>query len=396
MICRLVLIILCFLYSLVLRAEGVVSDTIISFVNFYPGNEIYELEGHSVLRITTPAGDYAISYGTYNFNEPNFVYRFVKGETDYWVTAMPWPVLQHSYCRDGRRIVEHRLNLNSSEKERLMDLVSENLRPENRTYRYNYVKDNCATRPLAIVEATLGDSIILGEPSEQFNGDLSFRDIMRTCHTNYPWYQFGIDLALGSGIDYKLNNREKAFAPVVLDSQLTGAYAKGHKLVAETVIINDTPADNGIDGPTSWLLTPIAVAIVILLFTLVITIADRHRKRVTRWFDCALFSVNALAGILLTFLVFVSVHEATSPNILLLWLNPLCLIQVIFIWIKRCRIIVFSYQIVNFAALVILVILWLAGIQTPNVAFIPLVAADAIRSASYIYLTYTDVFQKSK
>ncbi len=144
------------------------------------------------------------------------------------------------------------------------------------------------------------------------------------------------------------------------------------------------------------MLTPIAVAIVILLFTLGITIADRHRKHVTRWFDCALFSVNALAGILLTFLVFVSVHEATSPNILLLWLNPLCLIPVIFIWIKRCRIIVFSYQIVNFAALVILVILWLAGIQTPNVAFIPLVAADAIRSASYIYLTYTDVFQKSK
>lgn len=396
MICRLALIILCFLPSLVLRSEGVVSDTIISFVNFYPGNEIYELEGHSVLRITTPAGDYAISYGTYNFNEPNFVYRFVKGETDYWVTAMPWPVLQHSYSRDGRRIVEHRLNLDFTEKKRLMDLVSENLLPDNRTYRYNYVKDNCATRPLAIVEAALGDSITLGAPSEQFKGALSFRDIMRTCHANYPWYQFGIDLALGPGIDYKLNNREKAFAPVVLDSQLTGASAKGHKLVAETVIINDTPANNGIDGPTLWMLTPIAVAIVILLFTLGITIADRHRKRVTRWFDCALFSVNALAGILLTFLVFVSVHEATSPNILLLWLNPLCLIPVIFIWIKRCRIIVFSYQIVNFAALVILVILWLAGIQTPNVAFIPLVAADAIRSASYIYLTYTDAFQKSK
>ncbi|MDE7457983.1 MAG: hypothetical protein K2M77_03850 [Muribaculaceae bacterium] len=40
------------------------SDTIISFVNIYPGPEIYELEGHSVLRVQMPGSDMAIRYAT--------------------------------------------------------------------------------------------------------------------------------------------------------------------------------------------------------------------------------------------------------------------------------------------------------------------------------------------
>ena len=86
---RLLLTFLCSCTAFI-TTYGAVSDTIISFVNFYPGPDIYELEGHSVLRIQLPDNDIAISYGTYDFEQPNFVYRFVKGETDYWVTAVPW------------------------------------------------------------------------------------------------------------------------------------------------------------------------------------------------------------------------------------------------------------------------------------------------------------------
>ena len=43
-------------------------------------------------------------------------------------------------------------------------------------------------------------------------------------------------------------------------------------------------------------------------------------------FDTIYFNIAGLAGLLLTFLIFVSVHYATSPNWLYLWLNPLCFI----------------------------------------------------------------------
>lgn len=369
-----------------LSLNALSQDTIVSFVNFYPGANIYELEGHSALRISTPAGDYAVSYGTYDFNQPNFVYRFVKGETDYWVTLVPWQYMVAAYQNDGRRIVEHRLALSSVQKKRLIDLVSENLQPENRTYRYNYVKDNCATRPLKIVEKAIGDSIILGLPPTEISGQNTFREIMRYYHRNYPWYQFSIDLALGSGIDNKLSNREKAFAPALLDNQLTAATVAGIPIVEETFVINDLPADNAIMSPTPWYASPFAVACMVLAVVIIFTTKDIRSKKVSKWIDAVLFGVFGIAGLLLTFLIFISVHEATSPNILLLWLNPLCFIPTVLIWINRLKIIVFSYQIVNFVSLIALVIAWTVGLQSFNIAFIPLVIADFVRAASYIYL----------
>lgn len=372
----------------------IAGDTTVSFVNFYPGSEIYELEGHSALRVTMPEGDFAISYGTYDFDQPNFVYRFVKGETDYWVTAMPWPYMVSHYLRDGRRIVEHRLDMTPEAKRRLVALIGENLREENRTYRYNYVLDNCATRPLRIVERALGDSIVLGQPTDDVAGLGTFRDIMRRYHRNYPWYQFGIDLALGSGIDRPIDNRMKAFAPVVLDAQLADATYGGKTLVKSVAVLNNTADDASIDHPTPWPLTPMAVSIYLLVFVIIMTVRDIRRGCVTRWLDAVLFGVFGLTGLLLTFLIFVSVHEATSPNWLYLWLNPLCLVPTIFIWLKKCKTVVLSYQIVNFVAIVCLAVIWPLTHQSGNAAFVPLALCDLIRSANYIYLTIREKNKK--
>ena len=47
----------------------------------------------------------------------------------------------------GRDVWQQTLNLTEEEKERLIALLTENYRPENRVYRYNFFYDNCATRP---------------------------------------------------------------------------------------------------------------------------------------------------------------------------------------------------------------------------------------------------------
>lgn len=367
-------------------AKAAEADTVISLVNIYPGPDIYELEGHTLLHVSLPACDVAVSYGTYDFSRPNFVYHFVKGETDYTVSASPWQPVLNLYMSEGRRIVSHRLNLTSDEKKRLVELLADNLRPENRIYRYNYVKDNCATRPLRMVELAAGDTIILGQPDEALRGNHTFRSIMRHYHRNYPWYQFGIDLALGSGIDYRLDNREQAFAPALLDSQIAEATVGGKRLSDKQEVLCDVEADAAVMNPTPLWLSPLFCALCLLATAVCISIRDLRRRKVSRWYDALLFLIFGLAGCLLAFLTFISVHEATSPNLLLLWLNPLCLVPTIFIWINRCRLIVFSYQIVNFVAMTALLLLVLCGQQTINPAFYPLIAADAIRAATYIYL----------
>lgn len=385
---KLRILFLTLIFGIAFMAKGDRNDTTVCFVNFYPGSDIYELEGHSALRITLPDNDLAISYGTYDFEQPNFVYRFVKGETDYWVTAVPWQYMEAAYRRDGRRIVSHHIDLTADQKLRLIELLAENLQPQNRTYRYNYVKDNCATRPLAAVEKALGDSIILSAAPYEANSypRMTFRNIMRHYHARYPWYQFGIDLALGSGIDYEISRREAAFAPAELDGMLSNATYSGCKLTLGPTAIIDTPADNALEAPTPWYLSPIFVCWLFFGITIAITVRDIRRRRVSRWFDCAYFAMLGLAGCLLTFLIFISVHEATSPNYLFAWLNPFCLIPAIFIWKKNCKTALFCYQIVNFAVLLLLLATWPVLPQSANAAFLPLVLADMLRAANYIFI----------
>ena len=366
------------------HAAGCGADTIVSYVVCDAGSDIYELEGHAALRVRTPGADVAVNYGLFDFSSPGFVWRFALGKTDYMCGAAPWPYFAESYRRAGRRVTEHQLDLTAAEKRRLIDYLAENLRPENAVYRYNYVKDNCATRPLRAVEAAIADSIMLPDPDGRTE---TFRSMMRRYHRNYPWYQFGIDLALGSGIDYELTPREKSFAPIMLDSQLREAHTtSGRKLVDATAVAVDYPAGAAVQSPTPWWATPMTAAVAILLLTIAVTARDLRRGHTCRAFDALLFAIYGLLGCLLFFLTVFSSHEATSPNYLLAWLNPLCLIPVIFIWIKKARNLVLCYQIANFAVILLFSAFWPLLPQCANAAIWPLVAADALRAASYILI----------
>src|SRR6476620_7089444 len=53
------------------------------------GNEVYSLFGHTAIRIKDPARhlDMVYNYGAFDFEAPNFVLRFSKGDLQYFVTA---------------------------------------------------------------------------------------------------------------------------------------------------------------------------------------------------------------------------------------------------------------------------------------------------------------------
>ena len=59
-----------------------------------------------------PSGyDQVINWGLFDFEAPNFVYRFVKGETDYMCGTVPADYFINSYLRDGRTVTEQILDL---------------------------------------------------------------------------------------------------------------------------------------------------------------------------------------------------------------------------------------------------------------------------------------------
>lgn len=353
-----------------------------------PGKNIYELEGHAALRIVTSQMDAVVNYGLFDFGAPNFVYRFVKGETDYKVGATETHYFLSQYAEDGREVDEYVLDMTPSESLELMRLLEENLRPENQTYRYNYVLDNCATRPLDMVEKATGKHLGFEVPDTL--AESSFRDVMRRYHKDYPWYQFGIDLALGKGIDYELSPREFTFAPAQLGDMLSDAYFIDDNGMRTPFILNgkNVLVKGGDDDadPTPWAFTPLAVGLYLLIVCLIVVWHDLRCRRISRWFDSIVLGVYGLAGCVIAFLVIVSSHYATSPNYLILWLNPFCLIVPVCIYIKTCRRLVVWYEIVNFVAVSALMLVWPFIGQSGNMAFIPFVAVDLLLGARYVYI----------
>lgn len=341
----------------------------VSLLTAYPGAEIFQLEGHTALRIVDDAGrDYVVNWGVFDFNTPNFVGRFVVGRTDYLCWPFPTHNFLEEYRREGRMVVEQVLDLDSVQTARLLEAVETNLRPENREYRYNYVLDNCATRPLALIEGAVGRPLLSDSLTTT-----TFRREMQRFHRDFPWYQFGIDLALGRGLDRPVSVRQTAFAPVTLMLQLGETdIVAGDPIVYSRQLLRHEP--------TPWYLTPMAAALAILL----LSIGACFFPKAGKWFDSVLFSVQFLGGCVIAFLVFVSTHEATSPNLLLLWLNPMCLLGVVLPWIKSARKAEIWYFFANFALLIVLVVLAPALGRGMNAAFWPLIAADAVRSIDRI------------
>ena len=99
----------------------------------------------------------------FSFNRPNFIWRFTRGECDYQIGALPFAYFAEEYEGRGSAVYQQVLNLRASEKERLWTLLVENMRPENREYRYNFLYDNCTTRARDRIEEAVEGKIIYPE-----------------------------------------------------------------------------------------------------------------------------------------------------------------------------------------------------------------------------------------
>lgn len=372
----------CFLQAKA-QISSVAADSIprISLLTAAPGAEVYQLEGHSGLRMQYDGNDFTANWGLFDFSAPNFIYRFVKGETDYKVGVWPTEYFLEEYRSEGRSVTEQVLNLTPEQSRNLIALVEENMRPENRVYRYNYVLDNCATRPVAIVEKACDDSIHFPIAAAGFEEKATFRNVMRRFHANYPWYQFGIDLALGPGIDTPITTRQTGFAPVVLSEIAANAtIGDSIPLVKSTEILVMGNPDGVVLPATPWYLTPDAAMWTLAVICLLFRICCNSHPSAAKLSSAVYFAVTGIEGCIIAFLVFISTHEATTPNWLILWINPLCFIVPALEWWKKATPLVRLYLKWNMAMIVLYGITIAFGDESPNSAFLPLALSNIIMS----------------
>ena len=302
----------------------------VSLLTCSPHEEIYSLYGHSALRWhdlhkqgETAGQDVVFNWGLFNFNKPFFVLRFVFGLTDYELGVIPYSYFAPYYEKWGSSITEQVLNLTNEEKSSLHLALIENLKPENKIYRYNYFYDNCSTRPRDIIERSINGKI---EWAVREDYNPTFREMMRECNRNHDWSRFGNDFLLGIKADFKTNRTEQEFLPMNLmqDMALAKIYTNGeYRPLIREQRINVMPGVQMIEK--DWILSPTEVAIILVALVMCIAIAEWKRKKTYKWIDTVLMLIQGTMGLILTVMIF-SQHPTTSINLNILLFNPLPLV----------------------------------------------------------------------
>lgn len=348
--------------------------------------EVYTLYGHAAIRVNDPVQkiDFIFNYGIFDFSKPNFIYRFAKGETDYKLGGMSFQDYVIEYEMRGSEVTELVLNLQLDEKERIWEALVVNIQPENQIYRYNFFFDNCATRPVVLVEKQLNGKVTYNDPPEPE----TFRDLINHCTRNHPWLTFGCDLALGSPTDRVATPYETLFLPMYLKeafskATITNPDGTTRRLISQINPITTVEPEE--DSNRNGFFTPIVCSILLLGVIAGITYIEWRKKKYFRVVDCILFFIAGVGGVILFFLSFISVHPCTSPNWSLIWLQPLDLVAVILFSVKKLKKAAYYYHFINFAALTLMLVGWHFIPQHLNIAFIPLALSLWLRSGYGVY-----------
>lgn len=348
------------------------NDLQVSLLTVMPRSKaVYTVYGHTALRLYDPSRsvDAVLNWGTFDTDKPNFIYHFLLGETDYFLSATSFQHFMHVYEADNATVVEQVINIPDSLKTSLLQMMETNFQPENIEYRYNIFFDNCTTRPRDIIEKICGGTLIYPKQDEP----VTIRKLVHGCTEQYPWMEFGIDLVIGNGADSLISRRTEMFLPERLMNLLgrspvkTPGGAEYPLVLSEKTVLQSTGDGNAKD--VFPITKPIAVSIFVFLIYLALTL--RGNDKPGRILFAGLFLVAGLGGCIVAGLVFLSAHPCTSPNWNIVWLHPLHLIGFAGFLFKKFYPLFRWYHAVNFVLLSGFLLGWYWIPQELNTASIP-------------------------
>lgn len=349
----------------------------ISLLTCSPGSELYSIFGHSALRIvdSTVGTDIVYNYGTFNFSEPGFYNKFVRGKLLYYLSQEYFQDFAYAYAADGRSITEQVLNLTCSQRQQVLAFVQNNLREENRYYRYDFMYDNCTTRLRDIIEK-FRDSTYRTDTIDLAR-NMTFREAIHFYlnRGQMHWSRLGIDLLLGSPIDKDMTNREAMFLPEFLEKGMDITGNQGDSLVLTRLY--PVRADTDIQR-ASFLGTPFFIFLSIAFVVIILSLSSKPGVvNALMYFDKVFFLTLGLLGLLFVFMWFGTDHKQTKDNFNLLWAWPTHVVAIFLLAGNTNR---KWYFIIYSVVAVVCLILWKSLPQDLNPALIPIIAIAAVRS----------------
>lgn len=268
-----------------------------------PGDEIYAHYGHTAIRVqdTEEQFDYCFNYGTFSFDTNNFYWKFVKGETYYILSACPTSWFMHEYAYEHRTVWAQELNLREEEKQAVKAALIENYQPQNAEYLYNFVYDNCATRPFRLLQNVLQDSLTSSYVG--WTGH-SYREALQHYTRPHTVINGLINMIFGARADQIMTQEDALFLPEQLMFHMQYAQrADGSPLVMPSTEIASFSI-----APTRWWECSYLYIALFALLMLMLSLWDRKRKHISWGVDVLLGFIYLLVVLIVIFLRYFSIH----------------------------------------------------------------------------------------
>ena len=289
----------------------------ISLITCTPGEELYSIFGHTAIRLvdSTSLTDYTFNYGTFDFNDKDFYFKFMQGKLNYFLSVENTSdfIAFYQYCNRG--ITEQVLQANDSEKIKLKQFLFENLKEEHRYYQYDFFYDNCTTRPRDILINNLQPQPVLPNAMRL---NTTFRNAIHQYldKGQQPWSKLGIDILLGARTDKTMTTAEQQFLP---DNLMTAVDSSKPNLVQQKNILYSAIKSETIPS----IFTPNIIFWTIGILVIVLSFLPFIKgSKIMGFFDVILFSILGLLGIILVLMWVATDHIMTKDNFNLMWAHP--------------------------------------------------------------------------
>jgi hypothetical protein len=333
----------------------------ISILTCSPGNEPYQLFGHTAFRVvdSLTQKDTVFNYGTFEFSD-KFLPLFIKGRLNYYLSQEPINNFVSNYINENRWVIERVLDLDSTSATSLSKALFWNSQLEHRYYLYDFMNNNCCTKPRDLLDKI----------GVQWNVKTNSKETYRTsvdAYVHNEWMDFGIDLLLGQSVDKSINNVASMFLPENLDNNIMKATLQNKPLVKESItLFQNRPLI------VRTKLNPSLVFWLLLTCILLLQITNKGKK-ILSITSYLVLMVTGVVGWILMFMWFLTDHPYTKNNLNILWAFPLHFPMVVYLMFKNESKFKKAYILLSQIGLFLALIIWLFHIQVFHVAVLPII-----------------------
>lgn len=364
------------------RVARLSPDAEISVITIGQGPELYDSFGHTAVRVRDARRgiDAVFNYGLFDFDTPNFYTKFAQGKLLYRLGVSPFDDFLSNYIAQQRSVSSQKLIQSADERQALFDFLANNAKEENSKYLYDFLYDNCATRPANAINGVYTQDIFKDfSPEPQ---GLTHRQLIQKNVPWNTWGSFGMDIAIGAVTDRPVSNEAYLFLPEYLQDALSTARGPEGALLAESAELLYDPATPNLYSE-NWITSPLVVFFILAALLLYFTYRDYKHEKGIRLLDRGILAITGIVGILLTLLWFATDHAPTKWNYNVLWAFPFHLLAAIAIKKNVNKRWLYPYMKLAVILLFLLGVHWMMGVQGYPMVLLPLLLALAIR---YLYI----------